>query len=368
LSNSSAVVLSVLIRYGGRLSGYVDADMPCLKDHVGDEFTIIRMDAIGYPQISYASESSFHRSVMRHFAKGFDYSIKVTVPDHLMVANGGELVGVTRKDGLSTYVYKNIKPAWRMDICSADYEVLEGKADGLSVLHFRHHQSEARRVYEAAEGSLRLFTDWFGPIDDWQGFAIIEVPQGYGSLADVTSILLTADIFTGELHELYHELSHLWNPRPLDDAPARFETEGLASFLEFLVAERLENRPGRLAQGVEQKRNEFRAQCRQDAKFKTVSISDYGKQGLTAGSYTKGMVAFYVLYRLVGEEDLLKIVREFRYQYASTGATLDDFVALAGAVSSRDLDAFFEDWVYTAESTGYVVGNMSTTDMVDRYE
>ena len=359
---------SVSLRYGGRLSGYVDAGMPYLKDHVGDDFTIMRMDALGYPQISYATETSFRRSVMRHFEEGFDYSIKVTVPDNLVVANGGELVGATRRDGLATYVYRNIKPTFRMDICVADYEVLEDKDARLRVFHFRNHRREAGRVYGAAQESLRMFTDWFGPVDNSKGFTVIEVPKGYGSQADVTCVLLTADVFAGELHELYHEISHFWNPRPLDDAPCRFETEGLACFLEYLVAQKLENRPGLLEKGLEEKRHVFRMQCRQNDKFKTVPIRDYGKEGLTEGSYSKGMVAFYVLYRLVGEDAFLEIIREFRRGYAATGATLNDFVAVAQAVSRRDLAAFFEEWLYSARSSEYVVSDMSAADMVARYD
>ena len=359
---------SVSLRYGGRLSGYVDAGMPYLKDHVGDDFTIMRMDAIGYPQISYATETSFRRSIMRHFETGFDYSLEVTVPDNLVVANGGELVDTTCKDGLATYVYKNIKPTWRMDICIADYEVLEGDGLGLRVFHFRDHQCEARRVYGAAAGSIRLFTDWFGPVDDWKGFAVIEVPEGYGSLADVTSILLTANVFTGEVHELYHEISHLWHPRSLDDAPSRFETEGLACFLEYLVAQKLENRPGLLETGVEERRSVFRTQCAQNDKFKTVAICDYGKEDLAEGSYSKGMVAFYVLYRLAGEDSFLEIIRKFCRKYAATGATLDDFIAVAASVSSRDLTQFFDDWLFGARSSEYVVSEMSAADIVAVYD
>ena len=359
---------SVSLHYGGLLSGYADEGMLYLKDHVGDDFTIIRTDALGYPQISYATETSQRRSVMRHFGKGFDYSIEVTVPDNLVVANGGALVGTTRKDGLATYVYKNIKPAWRMDICIADYEVHEGKTAGLRVFYFRNHERGASRVYEAAEGSIRLFTDWFGPLDDWRGFAVIEVPEGYGSQADVTCVLQTADAFTGELHELYHEISHFWNPRPLDDAPSRFETEGLACFLEYLVAEKLENRPGLLDKGVEAKRNEFRMRCGQNGKFKTVAMCDYGKAGLTDGSYSKGMVALYVLYRLVGEDGLLQIIREFRGRHATKGATLADFVDVAEEVSSRNLTKFFEDWVYGAKSSEYVVNETPVADIVARYD
>ena len=359
---------SVSLRYGGRISGYVDEGMLYLKDHVGDEFTIMRLDALGYPQISYATEASFHRSIMRHFGKGFDYSIEVTVPDHMVVANGGELFGTTRKDGLATYAYKNIKPTWRMDICIADYEILADKATSLRVFSFRNHQREARRVYEGAQGSIRLFTDWFGPVDNSKGFTVIEVPEGYGSQADVTCVLLTADVFAGELHELYHEISHLWNPRPLYDAPSRFETEGLACFLEYLVAQKLEDRPGLLETGVEEKRKVFRRQCRKNAKFKTVPICDYGKEDLAEGSYSKGMVAFYVLYRLVGEDSFIEIVREFNHRYAADGATLDDFVAVAGEVSSRALTAFFEDWVFSADSSEYIVSEMSITALVNRYE
>ena len=34
-----------------------------------------------------------------------------------------------------------------------------------------------------------FYTRWFGPLHDYLGYAVIEIPDGWGSQADVTSTL-----------------------------------------------------------------------------------------------------------------------------------------------------------------------------------
>ena len=67
---------------------------------------------------------------------------------------------------------------------------------------------------------------------------MIEVPDGWGSQADVTCILQTAAAFRdpARLVEVYHEVSHLWNV-PATDLPSPRWDEGLATFLQFRMAD-----------------------------------------------------------------------------------------------------------------------------------
>lgn len=104
------------------------------------------------------------------------------------------------------------------------------------------------------------------------------------------------------LYELYHEISHIWNVKPLDPLPSRFESEGLAMFLQYLVQEKLENKKGALEKAAEWASKSFRKKCQNDPRCKDVPIIDYGKEMLPDLSYSKGMTLFYILYKLVGGE------------------------------------------------------------------
>ena len=358
---------TVQIEYEGQIGGYVDAGYPYIKDHISEEFTIIRLESFAYPVIGYPSEKALYESIMKYFKKGFDYSIEVTVPEDLVVANGGKLVGKTSENGMVTYMYKNIKPAWRMDVFVAKYGILEDKKNGLKVHYFINDEGAAKNVLDAMKRSHTLFTKWFGELKNRGNLTVIESSNSYGSQVDVTCIILEREAFGDKLHQVYHEVSHLWHPMSLDNFPSRFETEGLASFIEFLVAEKFENKEGLLKEALKEKRRDFRQQCQWKPKFKEVPIADYGTEDLTQASYSKGMIAFYILYRLVGEETFINIVRTFYQKYGESGATLEDFIKLAKDLSKTDLTKFFREWIYGVGSSEYLLSNMSIEDITAKY-
>lgn len=281
---------TIVIHYEGFLFGYAKDGWGYVKDHIDKEFTFMRMDGYGYPIVGYHSDKVNRRSGLQNY----DYTLSVTVPEDLVVANGGKLAGKSTIDGQTTYTYKNLKPAWRLDMPIAPYGIVEDKHNNLKIFHFPKDKDNASMILKAMNTVLQLFTNWFGPADDFQGFAIIEVPEGYGSQADVTSILQTADAFQkrDNLTALYHEISHIWNARANDPLPARFESEGLAMFLQYLVQERLDNKPDALIKGYERLSDRFRQQCKLNPKCKDVPIIEYGNEGLTDLSYTKGMLFF----------------------------------------------------------------------------
>ena len=78
--------------------------------------------------------------------------------------------------------------------------------------------------------------------ENYQGFSIIEVPEGYSSHQDITAIILSAENFdeSKEMLTIYHEIAHLWNVTNLEVQSCRFESEGFAEFLQFLLSEKLD--------------------------------------------------------------------------------------------------------------------------------
>ncbi|MBA7650278.1 hypothetical protein ES703_58081 [subsurface metagenome] len=274
------------------------------------------------------------------------------------------------KNRLVTYSYQNIKPAWRIDIAIAKYGVLEDKPNRLKIFHFHDDAENAMVVLDAMKKTTELYTHWFGPLKDYQGFSIIEIPGGFGSQADVTCIIQTESAFKkrNRLYELYHEISHLWNVKPLDPLPSRFESEGLAMFLQYLVQEKLEDKKGALEKGVEWACENFRRKSQNDPKCKDVPIIDYGKEMLTDLSYSKGMIFFYVLYRLAGEKNFYEIIGKFYQEYNETGATSEDFIKYTNEVSNVDLTKLFQEWIYGSKSSEYIINGVPIEEIIRNYK
>jgi len=352
---------TVTLDFGGYLLGYAETGMAYVQDRVDTAFTIIRPDAFAYPTPGVPSMDA-----LRSTPPGaFSYVARVSVPESLVVVNGGRLASRTTRNGVATYIYRNVKPAWRMDLAIARYRTLESGAT--RVAYLPGDSVGAVRVLRAADATLRLYTSWFGPLRDSTSFAVIEIPDGWGSQADVSSIIQSAAAFRDSTRrrEVYHEVSHLWNVPSLDRPAPRWE-EGLASFLEYLTQEQLEQRPV-LAEHAAAVASRLRAGLAQNASWRAVPLRAYGREGMTDLSYSVGMLMFDVLYGLVGADRFNAIVGGYYRQYAARGATTDDFVALAKRLSPLDVSRFFDDWIYTTRWADRVAAGAGVDELVRYY-
>lgn len=51
----------------------------------------------------------------------------------------------------------------------------------------------------------------------------------------------------------------------------------------------------------------------------------------------------------VGDKAFFTILKRWAKEHAGGNVTIPQFAALAGSVSGKDLDAFFQTWLYTPE-------------------
>ena len=353
------------IAYGGYLGGYTETGLSYVRDSINRDFTIIRPDCLAYPQIGVPSWSANRVAGLQ----AFDYTVRVTVPDSLTVANGGRLIERVAGEQQVTYVYKNILPAWRIDVAIASYNLLEEPSLGLRVFYFKGDEAGARRVLEAMHNCLQLYAKWFGPLASRTDFTVIALPEGYGSQSDVTSILQTRNAFLNpeKLVQLYHELSHLWNVKSLDPLPSRFESEGLAMFLQYLTREELEGRTGDLEAAAGRTFEALKKRCRENPRLLEVPMIDYGREQLTDYSYTYGMLFFYVLSKVAGQEAVLQAVRSIYQSFYQTGATAKQFLEHLQTRLGLNLETFYQSWVFSNEVIRDICNLPCFDDLVRKY-
>ncbi len=351
----------IVLKYAGFLAGYVETGERYVKDRIDPAFTVLRLDALAYPVVGIPAGRSRR---LQGFAS-FDYQATLDVPDSLQVANGGKLVGRHVADGRATWVYRNVKPCWRMDFAVARYQVLAG--DTASVFSFPEDSANAARVREGVLRSMRFFSDWFGPAEEAPRFSVIEVPNGWGSQKDVTCILQSAAAFQDprRMHEVYHEVSHMWNVQCRDPFPPRIE-EGLASYLEDVASERLEG-GDRVRRSHEVMVPWLRDLLEKEPRYRNLAMRDYGVKGDTDLSYSVGFLMFEVLHTLVGDRAFAEIIGGFRRRYRDSGATTAEFIAFAKQHSPIGLEAFFVDWYATTRWERLLGEHATLASMVDAY-
>lgn len=349
---------NITINYGGHLLGYAETGMSYVKDKISPEFTIIRDDCNAYPILGYPNDEVTFTAQR----PDFNYSLSITVPDSLVVANGGRLTNKTIQDGKATYEYKNIKPAWRIDIAIAKYQIIE--KDNFKVFYFPEDSIGANKVARSFEKVMNLYTIWWGKLKNFNGFSVIEIPNGCGSQADVSCVIQTADAFKKEemLVQLYHEISHLWNVNPTEKYSPRWN-EGLAVFLQYHTDDKLTGK-SRLIETSEW----IIKNINEREVFKKIAFKDFGKEKVTELSYRTGMLMFYVLYELIGEEEFNQIIKSFYKKYYQTGANSKEFLAHANKLSDKNLDVLFNDWFYTTNYVDLIQKGYKVNDIVNYYK
>jgi hypothetical protein len=137
--------------------------------------------------------------------------------------------------------------------------------------------------------------------------------------------------------------------------------------LQYLVQEKLDNKPDTLIKGYEHLSARFRQQCERNPKCKDIPIIEYGNEGLTDLSYTKGMLFFYILFNLMGEEDFLDATGSFYQKYKHSGATSEEFLNYMKERSVQNLDRLYEEWIYGAESSRLVLDGVPAEELIRRY-
>lgn len=352
------------LSYEGYMLGYAGEIGAAYRERIEEPFTILRSETLVFPHPGYPTLESLFRFIF--FAH--DYRATITVPDHLVVANGGELLDKTDSNGLVSYTYRNIKPAWRMDFPIASYEIAE--EDGIKIFYFSEIEEGVDRVLDLTKRTLQLFTEWFGPLKDFRNFSIIQIPDNYGAQADVTSILQTADVFTNEDANigLYHELSHLWHPMETKPFPPCRWNEGLATFLQYLAAEKLDNRPGLVDRMSERLRNEFVNQCKNIPRCMETPFIDHGQTMMYDLSYNKGMVLFHLLFELIGKDAFMDLIGNYYKKYYDTGGSTHDLTAMIKELPFKGVSRFVEEWFYGTESNEYLAAGKSVEEIVRLYQ
>lgn len=351
----------VRVGYAGNLVGYTEIGWLYVKDHIDTSFSIIRADALAFPEIGGLNDAANRRRPRPEFT----YEASVRAPSRYVVATGGNVSRTTNADGTSTWTYTSQGSSPFLNIAIAPFDTLV--ENGVRIFYFPDDSVGARRLMLATQSALASLTQWFGALHARPSLTVTEIPDGWGSQADlVGGIIQTAAAFrdAGHLGELYHELSHLWNVRDLENPSPRWN-EGLAMFCEYLLMERLDHWAKRadVRQRVLDRLKKFAAT---DSAARRVPLSEYGKAQMTDWSYVLGDVMFATLYDLVGQDEFNRIVGGYYRRFAS-GGTTRDFIDLATHTSIRNLTPFFDDWLMTTRWTSLVADARTPADLVEHY-
>jgi hypothetical protein len=326
------------IAVGGRLTGYVGAGMLYTKESLDPAFTILRSEVLPFPQIAEPD----WLEVRKGWKDEFDWQAAFDVPATHKAANG-ERVQIEERGNRSIYRYRSTRPDTFLVFAIAPYGELRVGVN--RIFYLPGDEAGAKRLAQSMDRALELLAGWFGPLEEDGGLAIIEIPEGYGSQAKFPTIIQTADAFNSidELDQLYHELSHLWNVDMYTPQSPRLE-EGLATFLQSFVTVKLGGEPSldEFMAGIlsRQKRS-----YEKNPDLQNIAIADFGRENVTNLSYRVGALFYYELFKILGEDKFIALLRGFYDSYKDSGAGFSTLLNYYRQHVDGDAAKLVEDWL-----------------------
>jgi aminopeptidase N len=351
------------LEYGGSLHGYTETGMLYVQEALDPAFTIIRPESSSYPRLVGPTRDAWRTSLR---TDAFDLTVAVTVPEGSVVASGHELLGKVAREGRVTWTYRSQEPVNAIMLPVAPFGVIE--VGPHRVYHLPEDAEGARRVATGITKTMALFSEWFGPLQDSSAFAVVEIPEMHGSQAIRPTIIQEATAFRSAsgMKELYHEISHLWNVSDPAVNQSRWN-EGLATFLQEVVAERFDGDPGRLDRELEKHRARLMKHLGDRPEHRGIPLLEAGDRGVTSVfSYSGGGLFFGLLDRRLGRGPLLAVLRDFYQEHHAAGATSDAFATFL-AERAPEARTLVDEWLRSGTYSELLLEGLDFEALVRRY-
>jgi hypothetical protein len=223
--------------------------------------------------------------------------------------------------------------AWR-----ADYSALSHPE--FTLIYLAEHKSAADNFALAADLATPLVREWFGAAR--QNIRVVELNDSEAAAFESGNVLLTPLAkLDSRLYELtaVHELTHACFP-----SPRPWIYEGLAHFAQALDREQHNDRQGAL---------DFMAPFLPivaDAEKSSSAIGDRASPKLSLINTSreelyrsKAMFVWWMLRDVIGDDALKQALANYQSEQDKDPAYMQRLIA---AQSKRDLQWFFDDWVY----------------------
>ena len=296
--------------------------------------------------------------------KADSVDLRVTVPDDLIVASNGLLESETvPSPGKKTFFWKERYPipTYLVSLAIHPFATFSNTYTGLDgtttmpVDYFviPAYLSQAQMGYPVTVDMLEAFAGGFGEypfINEKYGHA--HFPWG-GGMEHQTLTSLSYSAYTE--HIISHELGHQWFGDMITCADFHhiWLNEGFATWTEAYWLE--------MSQGMVAYRQEMNdAAYYGDGTIYVENPNNFWEIFDYYLTYQKASWVPHMLRGVLGDEDFFAGLLAYRESLGYASATTEQFRDIMEEVSGRDLDNFFQQWIYGAGHPQYLV-NYTTT-------
>jgi aminopeptidase N len=286
------------------------------------------------------------------------FTFEITVPEPYVAAANGLLKETLSEGDVTTYIWQASDPMATylatVNIDEFAVQTLKGP-NGLPIRNYFPEEiaEDAEFDFSRQGEMIELFSRLFGPYPFEAYGAVVSGTSLPFALETQTLSLFGRNIVSGNRsgeEVIAHELAHQWFGNSVSVASWRdiWLNEGFASYGEHLWTEYLEGYPA-----MEQDMRNLYVIIDSGTDFAAGEFPPPGNpppDNLFNGAvYLRGAWTLHALRLEVGSETFFRIVQTYYDRFKYSNASTEDFIAVAEEVSGRDLDSFFQAWLFDEE-------------------
>ena len=304
---------------------------------------------------NWPNRARFWLPTVDHPSDKATLEFRVLAPDYYqVVSNGAQVEESNIENHMKLTRWKEDVPISTelMVIGVARFAQLNnGSFDGVPVSTWVFPQNRKAGFYDYAVGirPLEYYSTLIGPYP-FEKLANVQSKTSFGGMENAGCIFYAEETVTGlRLTEqlMAHEIAHQWfgNSVTQHNWHDVWLSEGFATYLTHLYIKQFAG-DGRFTMGLINDRERVIKYA--DKKWAPVIDTTHINfdQLLNANTYEKAGWVLHMLNTKVGDSVFVNILRKYYNEFRDSTAVTSDFVHVAEAVSDRDLQAFFSEWLY----------------------
>lgn len=283
----------------------------------------------------------------------------VTAPSHYQVVSNGLLMEETDfKNGTRLTHWKQSVPiaSWLYVLGVARFAMQHvDEFDCKAIQTWVYYQDRDAGFYDFAEPTkkvLEFYTDRVGPFV-YEKLANIQSNSVSGGMEAASAILYSENCVAGDRNERWrnvviHEIAHQWfgNSVTEYDWDDVWLSEGFATYFTSLFIEHQYGRDAFLKVLANSKKT-VDAFYTKNPGYRIIHDNLADMEKVTSShTYQKGSWTLHMLRGILGDEIFWKGIRSYYSKHMNGNATTADFKKAMEEASGKDLDYFFQQWLY----------------------
>jgi aminopeptidase N len=279
--------------------------------------------------------------------------IFITNDSSAVSISNGKLMDVKTDKSRRTYHWKTFYPisTYLIALYSANYKTFGEKYVSITrdTLNLNYYVlpdklKDAKRDFADHTNYIKTFEELYGPYPFIkEKYSVAEFWWNMGAMENQTVTGIGSNFITGlKLFRdmLIHELAHHWwgdavGPKTWKDI---WLNEGFATYSEALYWEK-QSDSAALQSTMQSK----------FGQFENGTLYNPGKNLFSNLIYDKGAWVLHMLRKEVGDKNFFKILKEYYQTYKYSNASTVDFKIICEKISNKNLNAFFNQWVFKGE-------------------